>query len=217
MKLLKNLVALIGATAIGSACWDFFIKDLLIYLTSLFVKIMSNVFNGYIDLIYKDFANAVNIYLAFPTIFIFTVLFLIYYFLFFRFLTRLKKLKVNQKITDQEIDNKNEKTKKIKRNSINLWINKNPKIIYIIILCLLISNSIILFDMIARQTIKYSDKNCMDLNLVILKPYISNIEYDKVNSELNQIDNYLDFVKLKNKMSAIGEKEKVKLKKFIFE
>ena len=67
---IKTLVGVILVGAIGSLLYDIMLKDLFFFFGSIFVKIATFIYSGYVDHIYSEVGKGAIFFQILPAIFI---------------------------------------------------------------------------------------------------------------------------------------------------
>ncbi len=183
-KKAKGLIGVIFIGILTSSLWELVFKDLLFFIGNLFVETASLFYKNYIDNIYTDVGKGDYFFLTLPSIaiIVFVIMFPVFSLIFLKYLF-LKYDYKNKINSSQNIEN---------RQSFILktmdYLTQKKWRIYLLILLISLPNSIIYIDSLISDISSISAYRNINRKIDIVKPYITQREYDLLKSEMLQIN-----------------------------
>jgi len=185
----KFIVVSLGITIVGAAIWDFLLRDFCIFLFKNVATLFNYVFSSFIDNLYSEistgFTESTSLY-----IFAFTCAFLLAAYLFM-LLHSFFDLKKN-------------------REKINYFYNNK----YIVGLLVLFVWSTVMW-LYTKEIYINQGKTYSRSSLLIVKPYVSDSEFDALVSKYYISNSRNDFLRFYNEIETIKEQNNL-VKEFKF-
>ncbi len=218
MKSIKNLLKIIFVAAIGSATWEFVLRDRLLYVSNWLVGFFSSLSPKYKDFIYSGIHSSDIVFVIFPTVILLGGLYWVLLFHLgytFKASSRIINLyneKHKNEIKDENIieANNNEFTATIV-NKLFRSTYKFAKVFPIITMVTYFLIIMVYTAMIAAFITKFKIKRITERNIIVVRPFISESNFHQLNSEYYQVDSKIQFIALQIKMDSIGELNKINI------
>lgn len=200
----KALLSIIVLGSIGSGLWEIFLKDFIFFMGNTFVNVVTFIYSGYIDSLYKNVGK--GDYLAiYPSLFIFVAFILMPFFFITKisFVFRRREMKIDN---EPSIENFKDK--------FFAYLFEKKIRTYLFIFIIFLPVSVIYTDVIIKETSTFVSCRSIERNLEIIRPFISDKDYIVLRSDYRKIDNREKLVLLINKINIIAVKNKQIIPKY---
>ncbi|MCS6134945.1 hypothetical protein G3496_08380 [Shewanella baltica] len=196
-----SIISVVFIGAIGSGLWDLFLKDLIYYVGEIFVTVMSSIYTGYSDSLFTNVGKQSDVLMYIPSIFIIVIIIMSPLFVYIK----LKRILRHLRETPSKVINN-----KVEGFLFNLIKNKQRFFVGIIIAPLFLM-SIIYTDLLVKSVTNISAVNNMERWLTVVRPYIEERDYYKLESEFRMVNSRLSYQLLVNKVENHALKQSVEL------
>lgn len=200
-KKLISLISVLFIGALGSGLWDIFLKKLFFGIGEIFVKLMSNIYSGYIDSLYKNVGRiSLSPMELLPSIFI-TVMIISMPVFSILWINRIYSSKRDYKPN-------------IKTNIDSIITKKiisSKRRVYLLIFFITIPFSVFYTDLLIKELSCMTAKSYIERTTEIIRPYISEQEFLILRSEYRQIDNKNKLQNVINQINKFAVKNRIKL------
>lgn len=199
---LKYLGGALIIGALGSGLWDLFLKGVFIFLGNSFINLISLFYSGYIDLIYSHVGGGYDFLVVLPTLllFLFVILFGVFFLFFYHF--RVRRI-ING--TYESSKNRVGQTRYIK-------IMTNPFTVWVIMFTAIILYS----DLLIKGATSYTACTTIERNMDIIKPYVSEHEFNLLRSEYRLVNDKTKFKNLVTKINKVADTRHIELPGKVF-
>jgi hypothetical protein len=197
---LKTLSGVLLLGILGTALWELLIKDLMFYIGNLFVSTFSLFYKGYVDDMYSHIFGSEYSFHVLPSIaIILTIIaFPIYWFLIVLFTFK------------KHESTENDVKPGIFSNTL-FYIMKKKARAYFVVIFLGIPLILTYSDLLIKQISGGMACKIIDKNLIIIKPYLSEREYDLLQSEFRLVNGKDKLLHLIIEINKIANKNKIDL------
>ncbi len=197
-KIVKYIIGLVVAVfigAIGSGVWEQLLKPIFRFTSTKIIEIMTYIFKGYINDIYREASNGLHEY---HSLLLMTMIMFIF-------------IMIYMKVMKKHPYSKDRRSKiSIK---ISEFIKSNHGYYFVCVFSVTAISFLyisIIRDIYVNQIITYSNKS-----INIVSPYINENERLHLISDFSSVKNANDFSVFKNKIDAIANDNNLNLGKFI--
>ncbi|WP_281322767.1 hypothetical protein [Flavobacterium aestivum] len=197
---LKALSGVLLLGILGTALWELLIRDLIFYIGNLFVSTFSLFYKGYVNDMYSHIFASEYSFQILPSIIIILVIIALPIYLF---------IKVQFAFIKHESTENDIKSGIIADAIFNI-LKKKGRASFMFILT---GISIILMysDLLIKQISGSEAYRIIDKNLIIIKPYIPEREYDLLQSEFRLVNSKDKLLHLIIEINKIANKNKIDL------
>lgn len=206
MNRITNIVKQAGVLLLGgifvSAFWDFLIKDTFLKIGKWIFDFSSRFSNKVGDYLFTSISTGDTLFVIFPTYILMAGLIIIALGSVFKILLRLRYSEIKEIEPD-----------KINTESKNSFSVKKLRMFSILLFIIATLGFISIFSI---YVLKYSLKLSFEKNLLIIKPFINENEYDLYYSEYIRINSKKEAVTLFEKIEKVGNKHDIKIKDVYF-
>lgn len=213
MKLLKKIVGIVAATALGSAFWDFFLKDFFLFVSRIFIEILSRFSINYIDRLYYKLSEA-EVSLIIAPEFYGCIIITGFYLFLFMLSSRINAKTVNNFREENGLRTRPRKSISYARYMQTKIVFKRYTVFHIMVAFLTLVVFVIFYESLVVTTFKYSNKVTMERNIEIVRPYITNDQFLIFRSHFYLIDTKEEFIRLKENIDSVAMDRKINLPKF---
>ncbi len=203
LKKIYPILSVLCITILGAALWEFFLRDFAYYLGNLFVKILSFIFSGYINHLYRDVGKADDLMVYVPALIAIVII------AFFPYICYLFLKETYSKIAPEAEGILDDDIESIKRQLQHIYKNKNRDIVLILLPAII--SSFFLTEMFITEFSKISAVNQIERRLEIIRPHIDERNYYLLWSEYRLIDGKEKLEMLFLKTNEMAAKNKITL------
>lgn len=186
-----------------AALWDFFLKDFFYYLGQVFVRSASLFYQGYFDRLYENVGRKVNLILYFPGIVCLVIFLLLPLFLpftrYFRFNLR------------ENYDHPAYAAVAISSSKFDTFLSDNRIFLVIFRTLPFLIMSLVATDLTLRALTSSNAIVTIETRLEIIRPYISDEDSYKLNSEFRLVNSRKKLQNLIDKIDVIASKNNLVL------
>lgn len=206
---LKNFLWVILLGSIGSGFWDIFLKDIVFSIGKFFVALFSSFSTDYVNYLYGGVGAGSNYFALVPTFLIFFLLGILPIICYLKLRNLLSESNLQ---TYEELENTEEN--KLKLESELSEIRKHIKTLKILFAVMSVPIFLSYVNMIIKLSSEYNACNIVERRLEIIRPYISDNDFYKLNSDFRLINDLQSLQRLINKTQFVAVENDLKLPEF---